>query len=74
MVLDFRALDDKTISGAYRLPNITEIFDQVGGAKYYTELDLASGFLQIKMGQQDAHKTALVHHLDNMSSLECYLD
>ena len=58
MVLDFRALNEKTISDAYPLPNITEIFDQVGGAKYYTVLDLASGFHQIKMDPADAHKTA----------------
>uniref|UniRef100_A0ABD2W534 CCHC-type domain-containing protein n=1 Tax=Trichogramma kaykai TaxID=54128 RepID=A0ABD2W534_9HYME len=32
IVLDFRALNDKTISDAYPLPNITEIFDQVGSA------------------------------------------
>ena len=58
MVLDFRSLNDKTISDAYPLPNITEIFDQVGGAKYYSVLDLASGFHQIKMHPEDAHKTA----------------
>lgn len=58
MVLDFRELNEKMISDAYPLPNITEIFDQVGGAKYYTVLDLASGFHQIKMHPDDAQKTA----------------
>uniref|UniRef100_A0ABD2WB96 Reverse transcriptase domain-containing protein n=1 Tax=Trichogramma kaykai TaxID=54128 RepID=A0ABD2WB96_9HYME len=32
IVLDFRALNDKMISDTYPLPNITEIFDQVGSA------------------------------------------
>ena len=58
MVLDFRELNNKTIGDSYPLPNITEIFDQVGSAKYYTVLDLASGFHQIKMDPRDAHKTA----------------
>lgn len=58
LVLDFRALNEKTISDGYPLPNITEIFDQVGRAKYYTVLDLASGFHQIKMDPRDSHKTA----------------
>ena len=58
MVLDFRALNEKTINDAYPLPNITEILDQVGSAKYYTVLDLASGFHQIRMDPRDAHKTA----------------
>ena len=58
LVLDFRGLNAKTISDAYPLPNITDIFDQVGSAKYYTILDLASGFHQIKMNPKDAFKTA----------------
>lgn len=40
------------------MPNITQIFDQAGNAKYFSVLDLASGFHQIKMHPDDAHKTA----------------
>jgi hypothetical protein len=58
MVLDFRNLNDKTIGDAYPLPNITEILDQLGGAKYFSVFDLASGFHQIKMHPDDSHKTA----------------
>lgn len=58
MVIDYRKLNMRTIGDAYPLPNIEEIFDQVGGAKYYTVLDLASGFHQIKMDPKDAAKTA----------------
>ncbi|KAL7298432.1 hypothetical protein TKK_0008222 [Trichogramma kaykai] len=58
IVLDFRALNEKTIGDAYPLPNITEIFDQVGSAKYYSVLDLAWGFWQIKLDPKDAHKCA----------------
>jgi len=32
MVLDFRALNKKTIGDAYSLPNIVDILDQLGGA------------------------------------------
>lgn len=58
MVLDFRELNEKTVGDAYPLPNITEILDQLGGAKYFSVLDLASGFHQIKMHPTDRHKTA----------------
>jgi len=58
MVLDFRGLNDKTVGDAYPLPNITEILDQLGGAKYFSVVDLASGFHQIKMHPDDSHKTA----------------
>ena len=58
VVLDFRPLNEKTIGMAYPLPNITDIFDQVGIATYYTVIDCVSGFHQIKMAPEDAHKTA----------------
>lgn len=58
MVLDFRDLNDKTIGDAYPLPNISEILDQLGGAKYFSVFHLASGFHQIKMHPADSHNTA----------------
>lgn len=58
LVSDFRALNEKTVSDAYPLPDITQIIDQIGGHKYYTTLDLAQGFLQILMDPRDSHKTA----------------
>ena len=56
--IDYRKLNDKTIGDAYPLPSITEILDQLGSAKYFSTFDLASGFHQIRMAQEDAHKTA----------------
>lgn len=58
MVIDFRRLNEKTVGDAYPLPNICDILDQLGGAKYFSVLDLASGFHQIPMESNDAHKTA----------------
>lgn len=58
MIIDFRALNEKTLGDAYPLPNITEILDQLGSAKYFSVFDLASGFHQIPMHESDTHKTA----------------
>ena len=49
MVIDYRSLNEKTISDAYPLPNICDILDQLRVAKYFSTLDLASGFHQIPM-------------------------
>ena len=49
MVIDYRALNGKTVGDAYPLPNITDILDQLGGAMYCSILDLASRFHQISM-------------------------
>jgi len=58
MVIDYRALNDKTIGDAYPLPNLTEILDQLDSAKYFSIFDLASGFHQIPTDEEDAQKTA----------------
>ena len=58
MVIDYRAINKKIVGDAYPLPNITEILDQLGVAKYFRVLDLASGFHQIEVELADRHKTA----------------
>lgn len=58
MVIDFRKLNEKTIRNAYPLPNINEILDQLGSAKYFSVFYLAQGFHQIPMDPNDMAKTA----------------
>jgi len=58
VVIDFRKLNNVTIGDSFPLPNITEILDQLGSAKYFTTLDLASGYHQIPMAEPDKEKTA----------------
>jgi len=58
VVIDFRKLNDVTIGDSFPLPNITDILDQLGNAKYFSTLDLASGYHQIPMAEQDKQKTA----------------
>ncbi|CAB0038544.1 unnamed protein product [Trichogramma brassicae] len=66
LVIDYRMLNEKTIASAYPLPNITEIPDQPGSSKYFSTLDLQSGFYQVPIEPCVAHKTAFstpFHHL-----------
>lgn len=56
--LDFRRLNDVTISDAYPLPNINEFLLELRGANYISIVDLAKGFHQVKVKEEDAHKTA----------------
>ncbi|XP_048515211.1 uncharacterized protein LOC105692809 [Athalia rosae] len=58
IVIDFRKLNEKTVGDAYPLPNIIDILDQLGSAKYFSTFDLASGFHQIPMHPNDSAKTA----------------
>ena len=63
IVVDFRKLNDVTVGDAFPLPNITEILDQLGKARYFSTLDLASGFQQIPLREEDKEKTAFSNHL-----------
>ena len=58
MVIDYRALNEKSVPDAYPLSSILEILDQLGSAKYFSVFDLANGFHQIGMEKEDAEKMA----------------
>ena len=58
MVLDFRKLNEKSIGDSYPLPNINDILDSLGSAKYFSLFDLATGFHHLKMEPKDSHETA----------------
>jgi vacuolar-type H+-ATPase subunit C/Vma6 len=47
MIIDFHALNQKTIGDAYSLSNITKILNQLESAKYFSVFDLAPSFHQI---------------------------
>lgn len=46
----------------HRLPNITEIFDQLGQCELFSTIDLASGFYQIKLSEPFKEYTAFSTH------------
>lgn len=58
LVIDFRKLNDKTVDDKYPIPNIADVLDKLGKCQYFSTLDLASGFWQVEMDQNDIHKTA----------------
>jgi len=58
IVIDFRKLNDLTIGDSFPLPNITYILDQLGNAKYFSTLDLASEYHQIPIQEKHKKKTA----------------
>lgn len=58
--VDYRALNSITKADTYPLPCIDDLLDQLGGASYFTTLDLASGFWQIPMDPSSQQKTVLV--------------
>ena len=58
MCVDYRQLNDKSVKYALPLPRCDEVVASVGGAKYFTTLDLQWGFLQMENEPETAPYTA----------------
>jgi hypothetical protein len=57
--VDFRRVNSVTKKDTHPMPRIDEILDQLGGARYFSILDLASGYWQVPLsGEEDMEKTA----------------
>ena len=60
LCVDYRKLNARTIKDAYALPNIEETFSALSGAKWFSVMDLRSGYYQVEMADEDKHKTAFI--------------
>lgn len=58
LCVDYRKLNSKTRRDAFPLPRIDESFDALRGAKFFSTIDLASGYHQVAMHERDMSKTA----------------
>jgi hypothetical protein len=56
--VDYRRVNDITLKDAYPLPRIEESLDALQGSRYFSTLDLKSGYWQVELREEDKPLTA----------------
>lgn len=68
-LMDYRELNVKEVKDKFQLPVIDELLKEFGGAKFFTKLDMRSGYHQVRMFLQTIKKTTFCIHHDHFEFL-----
>jgi hypothetical protein len=60
MCIDYQNLNAVIVKNKYPLPRIDDLLDQLKDAKFFSKIDLWSGYHQMKIRPEDILKTAFV--------------
>ena len=60
--INYRGLNAVTKGDSFPLPRKDDLLDDLGSARYFSTLDLASGFWQIPVHEKSQVKTAFSIH------------
>ncbi|GBG89967.1 hypothetical protein CBR_g50057 [Chara braunii] len=58
LCIDYRKLNAQTIRNVGPLPRIDDLLERLGGAQFFSKLDLKSGYHQLEIRKEDRYTTA----------------
>jgi hypothetical protein len=62
LCIDYRKLNKIAMKNKYLLPHIDDLFDQLKGARAFSNIDMRLGYYQMKIKEVDVAKTAFRTH------------
>ncbi|XP_053968538.1 uncharacterized protein K02A2.6-like [Anastrepha ludens] len=62
MCIDYRALNEVTVKKNYVMPIVEEQLSRLSGNKYFSTLDMTSGYYQVPMNENSKKYTAFLTH------------
>ncbi|KAL0309194.1 UNVERIFIED_CONTAM: Retrovirus-related Pol polyprotein from transposon.6 [Sesamum radiatum] len=62
LCVDYKYLNKLIVKNNFPIPVINELLDELYGAKYFSKIDLRSGYFQIGMRKEDVPKTSFITH------------
>ena len=60
--IDYQNVNSVTKLDKFPLPRIDDLLDQLGQSQYFTTLDLAAGYWQVKVSDKSKENTAFITH------------
>ena len=58
--MDYQKLNSLTKKDSYPISRIDDLLSRLGGSKYFSAMDLASGYWQVNLKKEDREKCALI--------------
>ena len=60
LIVDFRKLNSISVTDNFPIPIVEDLFVDLGGCKYFSSLDLTSGYYQVELNETAKEKTAFI--------------
>ena len=67
--MDYRELNKATVKNRFPIPLVNDLLDELHGSKWFSKVDLRSRYNQVRMDENDVHKTTFKTHAGHFEYL-----